>query len=207
MKQPFRKYIPGHPDADANGNVSVHRLIATEMLGRPILRNEVVVWKNGDNHDNRPENLEVISKSEHVKRNGARGPRHGNWVGGRTKALNGYIWILYPDHPEAKKYHGYIPEHRLVMEKMIGRRLLPGEVVHHKDGDKTNNDPSNLELFASNGEHTHSHGKNPSERRDPTVSRRQVPCMCGCGTVIDEFDRQGRRVRFVYGHWARTVRR
>ena len=44
-------------------------------------------------------------------------------------------------------------EHRLVMEEKLGRLLLPSEVVHHKDGNKTNNHPDNLELFSSNGKH------------------------------------------------------
>lgn len=36
--------------------------------------------------------------------------------------------------------------HRYEMEKEIGRRLLPSELVHHKDENKHNNDPSNLEI-------------------------------------------------------------
>jgi hypothetical protein len=36
--------------------------------------------------------------------------------------------------------------HRVVMETKLGRPLLPGEVVHHIDGNKRNNDPENLEL-------------------------------------------------------------
>jgi hypothetical protein len=38
-------------------------------------------------------------------------------------------------------------EHRLVMRQMIGRELESFEQVHHKDGDKINNHPSNLELW------------------------------------------------------------
>ncbi|MEI8142846.1 MAG: HNH endonuclease signature motif containing protein [Chitinophagia bacterium] len=47
--------------------------------------------------------------------------------------------------------------HRIVMEEMIGRKLLPGEVVHHIDEDKRNNNPSNLMLFASQAEHAAHH--------------------------------------------------
>jgi hypothetical protein len=40
-------------------------------------------------------------------------------------------------------------EHRLVMEQHLGRKLLPKENVHHKDGDRLNNDISNLELWST----------------------------------------------------------
>lgn len=42
---------------------------------------------------------------------------------------------------------GRMLEHRMVMEELMGRRLHKWESVHHKDGDRQNNDPSNLELW------------------------------------------------------------
>lgn len=45
--------------------------------------------------------------------------------------------------PRAK----YVQEHRIVMAGILHRPLERGEFVHHKDGDKLNNDPSNLELW------------------------------------------------------------
>ena len=50
-------------------------------------------------------------------------------------------------------------EHRIVAEQILGRPLLPGEVVHHKDGNKRNNDPRNIFVFPSQAEHARYHMK------------------------------------------------
>ncbi len=39
-------------------------------------------------------------------------------------------------------------EHRFIAEQMIGKKLTSKEFVHHKDGDKTNNNPENLEIVS-----------------------------------------------------------
>lgn len=53
---------------------------------------------------------------------------------------------------------GYVAEHTIVAENKIGRRLNKGEHVHHKDGDITNNDPSNLDVLTAT-EHARAHAK------------------------------------------------
>lgn len=80
------------------------------------------------------------------------GHNNPSWRGGRMIDKDGYVLIRRPDHPRADR-HGYVREHRLTMETVLGRGLEQHEVVHHLDGDKQNNDPANLEVFASNGQH------------------------------------------------------
>lgn len=74
-----------------------------------------------------------------------------------------------------KKYRGtgtkwYVNEmgrhqHRIVMEKILGRKLRKGEIVHHKDGDKKNNRPSNLELCKKQADHASLHLRGAKRNR------------------------------------------
>jgi hypothetical protein len=75
------------------------------------------------------------------------------WNGGRTKISTGYYLIKLRNHPYADT-RGYVMEHRIVMEKYLGRYLDPKESVHHINGIKTDNRIENLQLFPNMKEHT-----------------------------------------------------
>lgn len=57
----------------------------------------------------------------------------------------------------AKRYGRH--EHRVVAEEILGRKLRPGETVHHMDGNKRNNKPENIRIFRSQSEHAKFHSE------------------------------------------------
>ena len=59
--------MPNHPEADSNGYVLLHRIVMEKVLGRPLLSDEIVHHRNRDKLDNRPKNLEVLTRSQHQK--------------------------------------------------------------------------------------------------------------------------------------------
>jgi len=82
------------------------------------------------------------------------GKKHWKWGGGRITAF-GYILIHFPDHP-FKSRKGYVQEHRLIMEKNIGRYLTREEVIHHINNKKDDNRIDNLKIM-TRSEHTKLH--------------------------------------------------
>lgn len=82
------------------------------------------------------------------------GDKHPHWKGGKVITDSGYVMIFNPKHPFVNAY-GYVREHRLVMEKHLGRYLTKKEVVHHLNGIKTDNRIENLELTTQNAHARH----------------------------------------------------
>jgi hypothetical protein len=72
----------------------------------------------------------------------------------RMRVSGGYITIKLPRghkwcrvYASSKTPHRIIAEHAYVMQKVLGRALLPGENVHHKNGMRDDNRPENLEVW------------------------------------------------------------
>ena len=84
------------------------------------------------------------------------GKKHHNWKGGKFIDRYGYILIHKPKHPFCNKSN-YVYEHRLVMEKHLGRYLKSTEIVHHIDRNRQNNRLSNLLLFPNQSAHIKFH--------------------------------------------------
>ena len=81
----------------------------------------------------------------HLKKYNICGPSHPSYKG-RIKGPKGYIYI-YTNEKVPSGKRKYIFEHRLVMEKYLGRKLEKWEQVHHLNGIKDDNRPENLEII------------------------------------------------------------
>ena len=130
------------------------------------------------------------------------GWRNPNWKGGRTVASNGYVLIKRPDHPRAD-CRGYVYEHILVAEQLIGRPVRKGEQVHHKNHIKTDNRPENLEVKATAAEHHFEHRKR-TDLRGLNEPNPIVSCSCGCGETFLRYDATNRPRRYISGHNLRS---
>jgi hypothetical protein len=104
---------------------------------------------------------ECLGKSPERKTQlGKKGVLSSGWKGGRIYE-RGYRLVIAQDHPKAILKGGglrYVREHRLIMEKHLGRYLKDNENVHHINGNPSDNRLENLMLM-DNSEHTSLHIK------------------------------------------------
>ena len=84
-------------------------------------------------------------------------------IGHKKKRADGYIAVYFPDHPKSSNT-GYIMEHVLVMEALLGRHLNEDECVHHINEKKDDNRKENLKLMTKS-EHMSLHMKERHARK------------------------------------------
>jgi len=70
-------------------------------------------------------------------------PKRGkNYKGGRHLRPDGYVNLLYPEHPRARNY--YVLEHIVIWERTYNKTLPEGYLIHHINGIRSDNRPENL---------------------------------------------------------------
>jgi hypothetical protein len=121
-----------------------------------------------------------------------RGDRHYNWGNGKQKS-NGYYMLYKPDYPFSDS-RGRIFEHRYVWEITHKACLLKWSHVHHKDGNKINNEQQNLEAMMFKNHLSLEHA---GKRVIVDLSKRLCD-FCGCGTTFDYYKTGLKRY-----HWYR----
>lgn len=123
------------------------RRIASEVAKQPKSQRTRDKLKNAQ--------LAFWTEEQRKKRRGKLNPV---WRDGITLSGSGYVYIRCKGHPKAKQKGYYVLEHRLVMEEYLGRYLEDWEIVHHKNGDITDNRIENLEIMTQS-EHVKLHHK------------------------------------------------
>jgi len=163
------------------------------MLGdlNPMRNPDAVAKLSGKNHwRNRPENAQRAAEYAEEQRSRV-GEQATNWQGGKTQTAAGYV--------KTRVGNKYVCEHRVLMEGKLGRPLQRREIVHHKDGDVSNNDLDNLELMESQSPHVALH--NAQRKRKPLNQEEAPLCVCGCGQqVAESIKSPGRWNWFLPGH-------
>jgi hypothetical protein len=127
--------------------------------------------------------------------------KHPNNYKGGTTTQHGYRLVYVGKNHHLADVRGYAYEHRVVAEKLLGRRLSSQEIVHHRDGNRTNNLSSNIVVCKTRFYHKVLHRKAGSTMRLPGEENPLINCSCGCGGILLKFDSSGRKRRFLVGHW------
>jgi len=133
--------------------------------------------------------------------------READRIGRTTISSHGYVRVFVGKDHHLADVAGYAYQHRLVMETKLRRCLAPGEIVHHDDRNKGNNEPGNLVLEPSRWHHNAKHRRLLTPRQTPGQPNERVACACGCGERIWRFNKHHVEMRFISGHNARLKKK
>jgi hypothetical protein len=122
-----------------------------------------------DSHGHLNKKKRFCTRSCHLRMKNVKGAEHSIKGGKAAGAVNIAKLRGTGDRTYVKENQRH--QHRVIAERLIGRALLPEEVVHHEDHDKKNNHPDNLLIFPNQAEHARHHGQGHTKGRN-------LPCSC-----------------------------
>lgn len=99
------------------------------------------------------------------------------WKGGRSITPLGYVQIYRPEHPKARD-NGYVFEHTLIAEQVLGKPLPAKAQVHHVDDNGTNNSHRNLVLCEDDAYHKLLHARARVIRAGGIIGSDKICCRC-----------------------------
>ncbi len=108
-----------------------------------------------------------------------------NWNVRKIVSKGDYYYAIVPEHPNRTK-NNYVLLHRIIMENHLGRLLNSGEVVHHIDEDKKNNNILNLQVLTAL-EHSKLHG----------MQIGRMMCDLKCPNCGKRFSRERRKTHLI----------
>ena len=130
-------------------------------------------------------------------------------MGGRTCLYGGYVWEFQPGHHLQNKW-GWVAQHRLVAEQMLGRRLIRSrdegvaEAVHHKDEVRTNNRPDNLEVMTRVA-HRRRHAREAADRQMARLTKKAVAASLVGRTIREAANHLGTTHMTLRRRWPELV--
>ncbi len=101
------------------------------------------------------------------------GVKNPNWNGGKTVRPDGYVHKLVRGDHHRKNARGYVMEHILVVEGVLGKEFKHPHRIHHIDGDRSNNSKGNLVVCEDERYHQLLHTRTRALKESGSVHNRK----------------------------------
>ncbi len=146
----------------------------TKEHRRKIKEHHSHYWKNKKFSEIHKKQLREVAKRKGIRPPRMEREKNPKWKGGKWQRKSGHWLILIPTHPFAGK-KGYVRRSRLVAEKCLGRYLTQKEVIHHINGNSSDDRLKNLYLFSTQSRHNqYEKSKNKTPLKSNLINKKRA---------------------------------